>query len=155
MKDNDGSKTPISDIPVTRAKKPKKKASPGDKRLKENRVPTEKQKAAQFQPGNSANKNAWNMKAEIRQFRKRCHVILQSLDAQEAFVTMLVHAANNGNVKDFMDITRFLAEYAYGTVRQMIDVEDVDEESSSKSVPLIAITSEQLREVIDSDEAYN
>ena len=132
-----------------------KKDSPNVQRPPQER--TEAQKAAQFQPGNKANADGWSMRKEIRAYRKKCDAILSSPTFTEAMVTMVVHCANNGMYKEFMEIQRFLAEYAYGKPGQMLETEEnvnVLSPGSALVAPVIGLLPGSIEEAEDSDKEY-
>lgn len=141
-------------IKPAKVKKTKSTAQPGDKRLKANRPePTEAQKAARFQPGNAAAKDAWTMKSETRAFRKQCHEIILH-GGTIPMVQMIVHCANNGMFKEYMELNRFLAEYAYGKPREMKDVDDDAGQTETQKFNFLQITQTQFDEASESDVRF-
>lgn len=85
---------------------------------------TQAQIAAQFKPGNKANADGWSMRKETRQYRKALSTLLLSEAGLEALIIMYQTAANNGNLKEFMELQRFMAEYAFGKPKEMLETEE-------------------------------
>lgn len=144
--------------PKKRGRPKGKKDSPNVQRPpQEPRERTEAQKAAQFKPGNKANADGWSMRKEIRAYRKKCDSILSSPTFTEAMVTMVVHCANNGMYKEFMEIQRFLAEYAYGKPGQMLETEEnvnVLSEGNAFVPPVIGLLPGSIEDAEESDQDY-
>lgn len=118
---------------------------------------TEAQKAAQFKPGNKANVDGWSMRKEIRAYRKKCDAILSSEDFTKAILDMSIHCANNGMFKEFMEIQRFLAEYAYGKPGQMLETEEqvkVHAEGTMFTQPVIGLVPGSFEDADESDKDY-
>lgn len=100
-----------------------KKDSPDITRPKQTER-TQAQIDAQFKPGNKANADGWSMRKETRQYRKALATILLGHEGLEALLIMYQTAANNGNLKEFMELQRFMAEYAFGKPKEMLETEE-------------------------------
>lgn len=133
----------------------KKRGRPA--KTKEPKPRTEKQIAAQFKPGNKANKDGWSMRKEIRAYRKKCDAILSSEEFVKATIDIAVHCANNGMFKEFMEVQRFLAEYAYGKPGQMLETEEevkVHSEGNAFAAPIIGLVAGSFDDVDEVDKKY-
>lgn len=133
----------------------KKDGTPAKKKGAKTPEGKEKQKATQFKPGNNANKDAWNLRKERREFRKKCADVLLSQTGLEAMVTMLVNTANDGKFKEFMEIYGFLRDTAFGTPGQMPNDEDLDQSTPEKTAPILVIPSDLMNKIKSDDELYS
>lgn len=145
---------------MTTENKPKKRGRPAgskDTKKRAEREMTEAQKATMFKPGNKANADGWSMRKEIRAYRKKCDAILSSEQFTTAIVDIAVHCANNGMFKEFMEIQRFLAEYAYGKPRDMLETEEevkVHSEGNMFTQPIIGLAPGSFEDADESDKDY-
>lgn len=118
---------------------------------------TEAQIAAQFKPGNKANADGWSMRSEIRSFRKKCHNILASEEVQKAMITLYINLAESGSYKEWMELNRFLAEYAYGKPKEMLETEEsvnVLSPGTDTTQPVIGLLPNAIEDAEESDQAY-
>lgn len=116
---------------------------------------TEAQKATQFKPGNKANKDAWSMRKEIRAYRKKMDSILSSEEVTQAMIDMYITLANDGKFKEWLELHRFMAEYAYGKPKEMPETEEevmVHSEGNLFTPPIIGLAPGSYDD--ESDEKY-
>lgn len=118
---------------------------------------TEAQKANHFKEGNKANVDAWSMRKEARAFKKRCATILLSDQGIEAMMQMWQLTANEGRFREFMEIQRFLAEYAFGRPKEMLETEEqvnVLAQGNLLQQPLFGFIEGSLDEAEETDNEY-
>ena len=118
---------------------------------------TEAQKAAQFKAGNNANADGWSLRKETRAYRKFCANLLLTEIGKTALVTMYSHLANEGKYREFMELHRFVAEYAFGKPKEMLETEEevkVIAAGTENSAPVIGLVPGSFENLDDEDSAY-
>lgn len=142
---------------TTIPKKRGRKVGSKDTTKRKTKEQTEAQKAAHFKPGNKANADGWSMRKEIRAYRKKCDAILSSEQFVKATIDIAIHCAENGMFREFMEVQRFLAEYAYGKPGQMLETEEevkIHSEGNAFSAPVIGLVSGSFDDNDEIDKQY-
>lgn len=127
-------------------------ATPKKTRAKSTKPRSAAQIATQFKPGQAPVSSGASFRKRTRAFRERCDLIMSTVGL-DVITSMLYDNYEKGDIKEVMDLLKWVALNAYGHPREMATIEEEDNPINQVR-PLIVASREDLAKAIASNEEH-
>lgn len=130
---------------------------PGPKKKKVDNAPKTpeakaNQAATQFKKGVSGNPGGKTFRRQTLEMREKMHQLAMEV-GMPMLIQVLYDAREDKKFAEALDVLTMMFKYAYGAPRDMVEIED-NTQASSTYAPQIVVTRESALNVLDSDQHY-